>query len=69
MPRSLVHADPWSTRPGVANFAGASGPMAIGVGGAAGDAYDALRHYLPDPALGPHGPTTAKRAQVPRKDG
>jgi hypothetical protein len=44
---------------GVANFAGASGPMAIGVGGGAGDAYDALRHYLPDPALGPHDPTTA----------
>ena len=43
----------------MANFAGASGPMAIGVGGAAGDAYDALRHYLPNPALGPHDPTTA----------
>ena len=26
---------------------------------AAGDEYDALRHYLPDPALGPHDPTTA----------
>jgi hypothetical protein len=43
----------------VANFAGASGPMAIGVGGAAGDAYDALRRYLPNPALGPHDPITA----------
>jgi cell wall-associated NlpC family hydrolase len=45
--------------PGRANFAGASGPMEIGVGGAAGDAYDQLRHYLPDPRLGPHDPTTA----------
>ena len=44
---------------GVANFAGASGPMAMGVGGAAGDAYDALRRYLPNPALGPHDPMTA----------
>jgi hypothetical protein len=50
---------PGARGPGVANFAGASGPMAIGVGGAAGDAYDALRRYLPDPARGPHDPTTA----------
>ena len=50
---------PGARGPGVANFAGASGPMAIGVGGPAGDAYDALRHYLPNPALGPHDPTTA----------
>ena len=50
---------PGARGPGVANFAGASGPMAIGVGGAAGDAYDALRHYLPNPARGPHDPTTA----------
>jgi hypothetical protein len=44
---------------GVANFAGASGPMQVGIGGAAGDEYDALRHFLPDPSLGPHDPTTA----------
>ncbi len=50
---------PGATGPGVANFAGASGPMQIGVGGAAGDGYDSLRHYLPNPALGPHDPTTA----------
>src|SRR5437763_56122 len=50
---------PGARGPGVANFAGASGPVAIGVGGAAGDAYDALRHYLPNPTLGPHDPTTA----------
>ena len=50
---------PGATGPGVANFAGASGPMQIGVGGAAGDEYDALRHFLPDPSLGPHDPTTA----------
>ena len=50
---------PGARGPGVANFAGASGPMQIGVGGAAGDAYDALRHFLPNPALGPHDPTTA----------
>ena len=49
--------------PGVANCAGASGPMQIGVGGGpcgvAGDEYQSLRHYLPDPSLGPHDPTTA----------
>ncbi len=50
---------PGARGPGVANFAGASGPMQIGVCCAAGDAYDALRHYLPDPALGPHDPMTA----------
>jgi hypothetical protein len=50
---------PGARGPGVANFAGASGPMAIGVGGVAGDAYDALRRYLPNPALGPHDPSTA----------
>ena len=33
--------------------------MQIGIGGAAGDAYDPLRQYLPNPALGPHDPTTA----------
>src|SRR5437764_15429594 len=44
--------------PGVANNAGASGPMQIGIGGAAGDEYDALRHSLSDPSLGPHDPTT-----------
>src|SRR5579884_798315 len=44
---------------GVANAAGASGPMQVGIGGAAGDEYDALRHFLPDPSLGPHDPTTA----------
>jgi hypothetical protein len=48
-----------ATGPGVANAAGASGPMQIGVGGAAGDEYDALRHFLADPSLGPHDPTTA----------
>ena len=50
---------PGATGPGVANYAGASGLMQIGVGGAAGDEYDALRHYLPNPALGPHDPLTA----------
>ncbi len=54
---------PGARGPGIANCAGASGPMQIGVGsgpcGDAGDAYDALRHYLPNPALGPHDPTTA----------
>jgi len=55
--------EPGSTGPGVANCAGASGPMQIGVGsgscGSAGDAYASLRRYLPDPALGPHDPETA----------
>jgi hypothetical protein len=50
---------PEATGPGVANYAGASGPMQIGVGGAAGDEYQSLRGYLPDPVLGPHDPTTA----------
>lgn len=50
---------PGATGPGIANYAGASGLMQIGVGGAAGDEYDALRHYLPNPTLGPHDPLTA----------
>lgn len=50
---------PGATGPGVANSAGASGLMQVGIGGAAGDAYDPLRRYLPNPALGPHDPTTA----------
>ena len=50
---------PGATGPGVANFAGASGPMQIGVGGSAGNEYQSLRRYLPDPSLGPHDPTTA----------
>ena len=54
---------PGATGPGVANCAGASGPMQIGVGtgpcGSAGDEYDQLRRFLPDPSLGPHDPTTA----------
>ena len=54
---------PEARGPGVANCAGASGPMQIGVGGGpcgvAGDEYQSLRHYLPDPSLGPHDPTTA----------
>jgi hypothetical protein len=50
---------PGATGPGVANFAGASGPMQIGVGGLAGEEYQSLRRYLPDPSLGPHDPTTA----------
>jgi hypothetical protein len=50
---------PGATGPGVANSAGASGLMQIGIGGAAGDAYDPLRQYLPNPSLGPHDPTTA----------
>jgi hypothetical protein len=48
-----------ATGPGTANPAGASGLMQIGIGGAAGDAYDRLRADLPNPALGPHDPTTA----------
>jgi hypothetical protein len=50
---------PGATGPGVANYAGASGLMQIGIGGAAGDEYDSLRRYLPNPSLGPHDPTTA----------
>jgi cell wall-associated NlpC family hydrolase len=51
--------EPGATGPGVANAAGASGPMQIGTGGAAGDEYDDLRHYLPNANLGPHDPRTA----------
>ncbi len=54
---------PGATGPGVANCAGASGPMQIGVGGGscgvAGDEYQSLRRFLSDPALGPHDPLTA----------
>ncbi|MDQ2802774.1 MAG: hypothetical protein M3Y41_08840, partial [Pseudomonadota bacterium] len=50
---------PGATGPGVANFAGASGLMQVGIGGAAGDEYGSLRQYLPNPSLGPHDPTTA----------
>ena len=52
---------PGARGPGVANCCGASGPMQIGIGGASGDNYDRLRRFLPDPALGPHDPTTAVR--------
>jgi hypothetical protein len=58
-PDSSCTPQPGATGPGIANFAGASGPMQVGVGGAAGDEYGSLRHYLPDPSLGPHDPTTA----------
>ena len=46
---------------GVANSAGASGPMQVGVGGAAGYEYQTLRQYLPvgQRAIGPHDPTIA----------
>jgi hypothetical protein len=50
---------PGAAGPGVANSAGASGLMQIGIGGAAGDAYDQLRRFLPNPALGPHDPLTS----------
>jgi hypothetical protein len=59
LPDPSCTLQPGATGPGVANSAGASGLMQVGIGGAAGDAYDPLRHYLPDPALGPHDPTTA----------
>jgi hypothetical protein len=57
-----------ATGPGVANCAGASGPMQIGVGGGlcgtAGDEYASLRRYLHNTALGPHDPTTAVELAV-----
>ena len=59
LPDPSCTPQPGAKGPGVANFAGASGPMQIGIGGAAGDEYDALRRFLPDPSLGPHDPTTA----------
>jgi len=59
LPDPSCTPQPGAKGPGVANFAGASGPMQIGIGGAAGDEYDALRHFLADPSLGPHDPTTA----------
>src|SRR5947209_8027306 len=59
LPDPSCTPQPGAEGPGVANFAGASGPMQVGIGGAAGDEYDALRHFLPDPSLGPHDPTTA----------
>ena len=59
LPDPSCTPQPGATGPGVANFAGASGPLQIGVGGLAGGEYQALRRYLPDPSLGPHDPTTA----------
>jgi len=59
LPDPSCTLQPGATGSGVANSAGASGLMQIGIGGAAGDAYDPLRRYLPNPALGPHDPTTA----------
>lgn len=59
LPDPSCTPQPGATGAGVANFAGASGPMQIGVGGLAGSEYQSLRHYLPDPSLGPHDPTTA----------
>ncbi len=59
LPDPSCTPQPGAKGPGVANFAGASGPMQVGIGGAAGDEYDALRHFLPNPSLGPHDPTTA----------
>jgi len=59
LPDPSCTPQPGAKGPGVANFAGASGPMQIGIGGAAGDEYDALRRFLPDPSFGPHDPTTA----------
>lgn len=52
---------PGAQGPGAANYAGASGPMQIGVGGAAGDEYQTLSQYLPagQRSLGPHDPTVA----------
>jgi hypothetical protein len=53
--------EPGAQGPGVANSAGASGPMQIGVGGIAGDEYQTLRHDLPagQEGLGPHDPAVA----------
>jgi hypothetical protein len=59
LPDPSCTLQPGATGPGTANPAGASGLMQIGIGGAAGDTYDPLRHYLPNPTLGPHDPTTA----------
>ena len=50
---------PGATGPGVANAAGASGLMQIGIGGASGETYQRLQPYLSNPQLGPHDPTTA----------
>jgi hypothetical protein len=59
LPDPSCTLQPGATGPGTANAAGASGLMQIGIGGAAGDAHDQLRQYLPNPNLGPHDPTTA----------
>ncbi len=59
LPDASCTPQPGARGRGVANSAGASGPMQVGIGGAAGDEYDALRRFLPDPSLGPHDPTTA----------
>jgi hypothetical protein len=55
---------PGATGPGVANAAGASGLMQIGIGGTSGNTYQRLQPYLPDPQLGPHDSTTAVQLAV-----
>jgi hypothetical protein len=59
LPDPSCTPQPGAKGPGIANSAGASGPMQVGVGGAAGDEYDPLRQFLPNPSLGPHDPITA----------
>jgi hypothetical protein len=53
--------EPGQRGPGVANYAGAAGPMQIGVGSAAGNEYQTLRRDLPpgQRELGPHDPDAA----------
>jgi len=51
---------PGASGPGVANFAGAAGPMQIGVGGAAGDEFDRVRvDANNDGSAGTHDPADA----------
>jgi hypothetical protein len=50
---------PGANGPGIANSAGAAGPMQIGTGGPAGDAYDQLKSLLGPGPVGTHDPTDA----------
>jgi len=54
---------PGATGPGVANAAGSSGLMQIGIGGASGDTYQRLQPYLSNPQLGRLPPWSSPRSR------
>ena len=58
--RSVLHAAAWGhAARGSRTSRGRRGRCRSASAARAGDEYQALRRYLPDPSLGPHDPTTA----------